>query len=61
MKVVWQSKEVFEIVIEHVKPEDAGVYKCTAINSEGEDETSGKISVSSKSVTNFAYHLFISQ
>lgn len=47
LKVLFQSKEVFEIMIEHVKAEDAGLYKCIAVNSEGRDETSGRISVSS--------------
>ncbi|XP_054168063.1 obscurin-like [Oppia nitens] len=46
MKVLFESKEVFELVIEHITEADAGVYKCVAINSEGKDETSGTITVS---------------
>jgi hypothetical protein len=35
-------------MIDHVTPEDAGVYKCVAVNSEGKDETSGKITINSE-------------
>lgn len=45
LKINFQSKEVFEIIIEHIKPSDAGVYKCIAVNMQGEAETSGKITV----------------
>jgi hypothetical protein len=45
---LFESKEVFEIMIDHVTPEDAGVYKCVAVNSEGKDETSGRITVNSE-------------
>ena len=34
-------------MIEHVQLSDAGLYKCVAINPEGQDETSAKIIVSS--------------
>lgn len=48
LKILFQSKEVFEIFIEHVKPEDAGHYKCVAINPEGQDETAMQLKVTGK-------------
>lgn len=48
VRVVFESKEVFELIIDHATLEDAGEYKCVAVNPEGKDVTSGKISVTSK-------------
>jgi len=48
VRVLRESKEVFEIMIDHVTSADAGNYKCVAVNSEGQDETCGKITVTSK-------------
>ncbi|CAG2158572.1 unnamed protein product [Oppiella nova] len=45
IKILFESKEVFELMIDHITEEDAGLYKCVAINSEGKDETSGRITV----------------
>ena len=36
-------------MIEHVNEKDQGIYKCVAVNSEGKDETSGRITVTSSS------------
>ncbi|XP_064466280.1 obscurin-like isoform X2 [Ornithodoros turicata] len=45
VKVVFENKEVFEIVIDHIDFQDAGEYSCVAVNSEGRDETTGRITV----------------
>ncbi|RWS07258.1 muscle M-line assembly protein unc-89-like protein, partial [Dinothrombium tinctorium] len=45
VKVLHKGKEAMELVIEHVKQTDGGEYKCVARNSEGEDETQGKITI----------------
>ncbi|RWS25061.1 muscle M-line assembly protein unc-89-like protein [Leptotrombidium deliense] len=45
VKIIQESKEAYELVIDQVKPTDAGVYKCVARNKEGEDETTGKITI----------------
>jgi len=52
VKIIAESKEVFELMIEHVCPEDQGVYKCVVINREGEDTTSGRLTVTSKWIDN---------
>lgn len=44
----FESKEVFELILDHVGPKDAGVYSCVATNSEGEDKTVGNLSVVSE-------------
>lgn len=46
--VVYEKVNTYELVIEHVTAEDEGVYKCIAMNSEGKDETTGKLTVTSK-------------
>lgn len=48
VKVMYQTKEVFELFIDHAKTSDGGEYRCVAKNNQGEDETSAKISVTSK-------------
>ena len=61
IKVLFESKEVFELMIEHVNEKDQGIYKCVAVNSEGKDETSGRITVTSQltnGLTNFIYSKF---
>lgn len=47
VKIITENKEVFELIIEHVNPEDMGLYKCVAINREGEDTTSGRLTITS--------------
>ncbi|XP_015782492.1 obscurin isoform X3 [Tetranychus urticae] len=46
VRIIYENKEVFELFIDHVKPEDAGLYKAFAINSLGEDSTSGRVTIS---------------
>lgn len=45
VKVLFESKEVFELVIDHISFEDMGKYTCVAVNCEGKDESSGTITV----------------
>ncbi|XP_037503799.1 obscurin isoform X1 [Rhipicephalus sanguineus] len=45
VRVIFESKEVFELVIDHISFEDMGKYTCVAVNSEGKDESSGRITV----------------
>ncbi|XP_040072551.1 obscurin isoform X2 [Ixodes scapularis] len=45
VRVIYESKEVFELVIDHISFEDMGKYSCVAVNSEGKDESSGTITV----------------
>ncbi|XP_053213912.1 obscurin-like isoform X4 [Panonychus citri] len=45
VRIIYENKEIFELFIDHVKPEDAGVYKAIAINTHGEDSTSGKVTI----------------
>ncbi|XP_075532246.1 obscurin isoform X3 [Dermacentor variabilis] len=45
VKVLFESKEVLELVIDHISFEDMGKYTCVAVNSEGKDESSGRITV----------------
>lgn len=47
VKVLFESKEVFELVIDHISFEDMGKYTCVAVNCEGKDESSGTITVTS--------------
>lgn len=48
IRVSYESKEVFELILDHVVAKDAGTYSCVATNSEGEDKTVGNLSVVSK-------------
>lgn len=48
VRVSFESKEVFELILDHVVAKDAGVYSCVATNSEGEDKTVGTLSVVSE-------------
>ncbi|EEC19673.1 conserved hypothetical protein, partial [Ixodes scapularis] len=50
VRVIFESKEVFELVIDHISFEDMGKYSCVAVNSEGKDESSGTITVTSKCI-----------
>ncbi|KAF8768294.1 Obscurin like protein [Argiope bruennichi] len=45
VRVVYESKEVFELILEHVVAKDAGTYTIIATNIEGEDKTVGNLSV----------------
>ncbi|OTF81875.1 unc-89-like protein, partial [Euroglyphus maynei] len=45
VQVLFQSKEVFEIVLNNVCQNDAGLYRCVATNPQGQAETSGRITV----------------
>ncbi|XP_075733477.1 obscurin isoform X6 [Rhipicephalus microplus] len=45
VRVIFESKEVFELVIDHICFDDMGKYTCVAVNSEGKDESSGRITV----------------
>ncbi|XP_035216758.1 obscurin-like isoform X2 [Stegodyphus dumicola] len=45
IRVSYESKEVFELILDHVVAKDAGTYSCVATNSEGEDKTVGTLSV----------------
>ncbi|XP_075678853.1 obscurin isoform X3 [Dermatophagoides pteronyssinus] len=45
VQILFQSKEVFEIVLKNVCQKDAGLYRCVATNPEGQAETSGRITV----------------
>ncbi|XP_075733476.1 obscurin isoform X5 [Rhipicephalus microplus] len=47
VRVIFESKEVFELVIDHICFDDMGKYTCVAVNSEGKDESSGRITVTS--------------
>lgn len=48
VRVSYESKEVFELILDHVVAKDAGTYSCVATNTEGEDKTVGTLSVVSK-------------
>lgn len=48
VKVLFETREVLELLLEHVTAEDSGVYKVVAKNSEGETSTSGAIAITSK-------------
>ncbi|XP_074600440.1 uncharacterized protein LOC141854581 isoform X3 [Brevipalpus obovatus] len=43
VRVVFENKECFELIIDHVKPEDEGIYKAVATNPLGEDMTVGRL------------------
>ncbi|CAL1291290.1 unnamed protein product [Larinioides sclopetarius] len=45
VRVVYESKEVFELILDHVVAKDAGTYTIVATNAEGEDKTVGNLSV----------------
>ncbi|GBN51287.1 Obscurin, partial [Araneus ventricosus] len=45
VRVVYESKEVFELILDHVVAKDAGTYTIIATNVEGEDKTVGNLSV----------------
>ncbi|XP_054712056.1 obscurin-like isoform X2 [Uloborus diversus] len=45
VRVSYESKEVFELILDHVVAKDAGTYSCVATNREGEDKTVGTLSV----------------
>lgn len=48
VRVVYESKEVLELILDHVVAKDAGTYTVVATNIEGEDKTVGNLSVVSK-------------
>nr|XP_042904670.1 obscurin-like isoform X3 [Parasteatoda tepidariorum] len=45
VRVSYESKEVFELILDHVIPSDAGTYTVIATNIEGEDKSVGNLSV----------------
>ncbi|GFT33266.1 obscurin [Nephila pilipes] len=45
VRVVYENKEVFELILDHVVAKDAGTYTVIATNAEGEDKTVGNLSV----------------
>ncbi|KAG8195169.1 hypothetical protein JTE90_023344 [Oedothorax gibbosus] len=45
VRVVYETKEVFELILDHVVAKDAGTYTVAASNAEGEDKTVGNLSV----------------
>jgi len=47
VRVVFENRECFELIIDHVKPEDEGIYKAVAINPLGEDMTVGRLTTTS--------------
>lgn len=47
IRVHYENKEVFELIIDHVTEQDSAVYSCVAMNSEGCDSTAGCITVTS--------------
>lgn len=47
IRAVFQTRTAFELVMEHLRAEDAADYKIVATNDLGEAETSGRITISS--------------
>ncbi|XP_067145351.1 LOW QUALITY PROTEIN: obscurin-like [Centruroides vittatus] len=45
VRISYETKEVFELILDHVTGADAGEYSCVAVNSEGKDTTTGVIKV----------------
>lgn len=45
-----EEEDLFSLVIEHVKPEDAGVYKCVASNDVGETSCTANLQVQEKMI-----------
>ncbi|XP_022664923.1 obscurin-like isoform X9 [Varroa destructor] len=50
IRVHYENKEVFELIIDHVTEQDSAVYSCVAMNSEGCDSTAGCITVTKSKV-----------